>query len=150
MRFFVPSKRKTKTGAPAPLDGMNEMVNAERNGRGYANSIKRRNGRHVERCCTRAMEECGWVQPRGRCVVTLTFVETSRRRDSDNIFGGAKFVLDGITEPKGKRTYGAGAIVDDSQRWIELRFGEILVDRERPGCWVEIEEIQDGVQEPTG
>lgn len=151
MRFFVPSNRRAKGGEPTHLDGLNDMVAVGRSRkRGYASRVKKENGLHVEGHCREAMHDCGWETPSGKCLVTLTFVEVDRRRDPDNIFGGAKYILDGITRPRGRRKYGAGAIVDDSQKWIELRFGEILVDRDRPGCWVDIEEIADGVQEPSG
>lgn len=148
LRFFVASRRKTAGGAPAPLAGLNEIVDAERGG--WGNALKKRECVRVQRCCEEAMEECGWECPESRCVVTLTFVETTRGRDPDNIFGGAKLILDGMTMPRGRKRYGAGAIRDDSQKWIELRFGEILVDKERPGCWVDVEEIGNGVQEPSG
>lgn len=148
LRFFVASNRRTAGGAPAPLAGLNEIVDAERGG--WGNALKKRECVRVQRCCEEAMGKCGWKRPDGRSVVTLTFVETTRGRDPDNIFGGAKLILDGMTMPRGRKRYGAGAIRDDSQRWIELRFGKILVDKDRPGCWVEVEEIEDGVQEPTG
>lgn len=139
LEFFIPSNRKGKKGGPAPLDGMNELVNAERGG--WGNALKKRNGMNAEKHCRKAMDDAGWKCPDGRCVVTLTFVETSRGRDPDNVYGGAKFILDGISRPRGLRKYGAGAIRDDSQGCIELRYGPILVDRGRPGCIVRIETI---------
>ena len=143
LEFFVPSNRTTETGRPAPLDGLNELVGSERNGFGAGNSKKRKNGLNAQAACRVAMRESGWACPNKRCKVTLTFVETSRRRDPDNIFGGAKFILDGITKPRANKTFGAGAIEDDSQRWIDLDFGPILVDRDRPGCIVRIETLGD-------
>lgn len=146
LRFFVPSQKTNRRGQPAPLDGLNELIKADKMGYGYGNAMKRRNGKVAQRACELAMGQQGWTCPNCRSIVTLTFVEPHRRRDPDNIFGGAKFILDGITMPQGRRTYGAGAIVDDSQKWIELRFGPILVDSEHPGCWVEIE-VEDEVQD---
>lgn len=143
MKFFIPSNRVTSGGKPAPLDGLNELVRSERVGYQYGNRLKRENGENAMCFCLAAMRKSGWRRPKGRCLVTLTFVEPSRRRDPDNIFGGAKFILDGITRPRGRRKFGAGAIEDDSQRCMELRFGPILVDKKSPGCWVEIEEIED-------
>lgn len=139
LEFFVPSNRRNEDGSPAPLDGLNEMIDAERGGWGAA--LKRRNGRNAEASCVYAMRASGWECPDRKCAVTLTFVETSRRRDPDNIYGGAKFILDGITRKRGKRSYGAGAIRDDSQRWVDLRFGPIEVDRDMPGCRVAIETL---------
>lgn len=143
LRFFVRSNKRTKSGRPAPLDGLNELVASERGGWKTGNRVKRKNGLNAEASCMVAMAESGWECPTCRCVVTITFVETSRRRDPDNVYGGAKFILDGITKPRGRRSYGAGAIEDDSQKWIELRFGPIMVDREDPGCWVEIETLEE-------
>ena len=140
LRFFVPSNRYNKNGTPAPLDGLNELINAERGDWRIGNRLKRKNGKNAESACAAAMKEQGWRCPKGRCLVTLKFVEVNRRRDPDNIYGGAKFILDGITKRSGRRTYGAGAIVDDSQKWVKLRYDEdISVDKERPGCWVTIE-----------
>lgn len=140
LEFFIPTNRKTERGNPTGLDGMNELVAAERINKRVGNGMKKRNGKHAEKHCKRAMDKCGWECPKRKCKVTLTFVEASRARDPDNIYSGAKFILDGITKPRGRKQFGAGAIEDDSQRWIDLKFGEILVDREHPGCWVRIEE----------
>lgn len=143
LEFFVPSFKKDKRGRPAPLDGLNDLVRSERTSRGYGNSLKRRNGRHAERACLEQMRRQGWKTPDRKCRVTLTFVEIDHRRDPDNIMGGAKFILDGLIKRRGMRSYGAGAIVDDSQKWIELEFGKFEYDRERPGCKVRIEVIGD-------
>lgn len=144
LEFFVPSNRKSKGGGPAPLDGLNELIDAERSNWRVGNSVKRRNGRNAERACMEAMKKTGWKCPKCKCLVTLKFVEVSRRRDPDNIYGGAKFILDGITKRRGRRSYGAGAIEDDSQRWIELRYDpEILVDRDNAGCFVRIETLEE-------
>lgn len=141
LEFFVPSNRVTKSGRIAPLDGLNELVSAERRGYVMGNHLKRENGINAQMFCKVAMRKQGWKCPDGRCVVTLTFVETSTRRDPDNIYGGAKFILDGITKPRGRKEFGAGAIEDDSQKWIDLRFGPILVDKNGAGCKVRIETI---------
>lgn len=144
LRFFVPSNRTDKNGNPAPLDGLNELIESERLGYRIGNSMKRTNGRNAEASCIYAMRAERWTCPKCRCLVRLTFVETSRKRDPDNIFGGAKFILDGITKKRGRRSYGAGAIEDDSQRWIRLEYdSEILVDKENPGCWVEITTLEE-------
>ena len=142
LEFFVPSNKVDKRGNPAPLDGLNELLKAERADWRAGNSLKRANGLNAQASCLYAMRASGWKCPEGRCRVTLTFVEPHRRRDPDNVFGGAKFILDGIIRPRGGTGFGAGAIRDDSQKYIDLRFGEILVDKRHPGCWVRIEEEQ--------
>jgi hypothetical protein len=139
LEFFIPSNRTNKDGTPAPLDGINELVAAER--AKYGPSLKRKNGRHAEAVCLEAMRSQGWTCPRCKCVVELTFVEPHEKRDPDNILGGAKFILDGITKPRGRKQFGAGAIEDDSQRWIVLKYGDIEIDEGAPGCKVRISTI---------
>ena len=84
------------------------------------------------------------LSPTSSCEVTLTFVEVGRRRDPDNIFGASKFILDALCTPqqRGKKTihkHGCGAIVDDSQEYVELRCAIAdRVDREHPGVWIRI------------
>jgi hypothetical protein len=143
LEFFIPSNRLSKKGRPAPLDGLNELVAAERSGYRVGNALKRKNGMNAEASCLYAMRVSGWETPNAKCRVTLTFVEPHDRRDPDNIFGGAKFILDGIISRSERKSFGAGAVVDDSQRWIELRFGDIEIDREHPGCRVLIETLED-------
>lgn len=137
LEFFVPSNRTNKDGTPAPLDGLNELVAAER--AHYGPTMKRRNGMNAEASAIYAMRAEHWECPKTKSVVTLTFVEPHGKRDPDNVYGGAKFILDGITKPIGRKRYGAGVIEDDSQRWIELRFGPIEVDPRNVGCRVRID-----------
>ena len=140
LRFFVPTNRFDKRGRKAPLDGLNELVRADRSGWRYGSVRKRENGQNAEAACAVAMRGQGWECPDCRCVVTLHFVEPHARRDPDNVFGGAKFILDGITEPRGSRTYGAGAIHDDSQKYMTLVLDPVIeVDKEHVGCMVTIE-----------
>ena len=146
---WVPSNRRDKRGAAQPLDGMNEII---RQSRGHAVAAARRkeeNERHVAHYVGQAMAANGWVAPEETCTVTLTFVEVGRRRDPDNIFGASKFILDALCTPqqRGRRTIhknGCGAIVDDSQEYVELRCAIAdHVDRERPGVWVRLHARED-------
>lgn len=137
LEFFVPTNRRNKDGSQAPLDGLNELVAAER--AHYGPALKRKNGRNAEASAIYAMRSKGWECPRSKCIVTLTFVEPHTKRDPDNVYGGAKFILDGIIKPRGRKMYGAGVIEDDSQKWIRLRYGDIEVDPEHVGCKVRIE-----------
>lgn len=140
LRFFVPTNRLDKRGRKAPLDGLNELVRADRAGWRYGSVRKRENGQNAEAACLAAMAEQGWECPDCKCVVTMTFVEPHARRDPDNVYGGAKYILDGITERRGSRTYGAGAIHDDSRKYMKLVLDpDILVDKDAVGCWVTIE-----------
>lgn len=140
LRFFVPTNRFDKRGRKAPLDGLNELVRADRAGWRYGSVRKRENGQNAEAACLAAMAAQGWKCPDCKCVVTMTFVEPHARRDPDNVYGGAKYILDGITERRGSRTYGAGAIHDDSRKYMRLVLDpDILVDKDAVGCWVTIE-----------
>lgn len=138
LTFFVPSTKRGRAGKPMPLDGTNELVSAERGG--YGAALRRKNGRRVERICREAMDRTGWKMPSGRCKVTFLFVEPHNRRDVDNVHGCVKFILDGMTQPRGRKRFGAGAIRDDSQSCIDVEYGPIAIDKDRPGCWVKVEE----------
>lgn len=140
LEFFVPTNRKNKDGSQAPLDGLNELVAAER--AHYGPSFKKRNGLNAEKVAKDAMSSERWECPKSKCVVTLTFVEPHEKRDPDNIYGGAKFILDGIIKPRGQKKYGAGVIEDDSQKWITLHYGDIEIDPEHVGCKVRIEVME--------
>lgn len=144
--FFVPSDRQGK-----PWYGLNDIIQAARtSGKGRPDSQKHKAERHVARIAADAMQERLWEAPEGRSEVTLTFVEMGRNRDPDNIYGGAKYILDALCEPTYSHTTkagrevwrhreGCGAIIDDSQRYVDLRCA-IAQDTSRtdPGVWVRI------------
>lgn len=147
--FFVPSNRRDRHGRPQPLDGLNEIIRQSRGNAVAAARRKDENEGHVSRHARAAMERCGWTAPECVSEVTLTFVEVGRRRDPDNIFGASKFILDALCTPqqRGRRTIhknGCGAIVDDSQEYVELRCAIAdHVDREMPGVWVRLHARED-------
>lgn len=152
---WVPSNNTDKRGHPAPLDGTNELVRQARGNALAAARRKRVNEQHVAKHVRQAMEEQGWTAPEGRSTVTLTFVEVGTKRDPDNVFGAAKYVLDALCLPvhtgragrRGKEVVlhqdGCGAIIDDSQAYVDLRMGLAEPDREHPGVWVRIREKED-------
>lgn len=152
--FFVPSEFGTHHG---PWFGLNEIMKAQRTfSKGRPDRQKHQAEQHVSSIAATAMEDQGWTAPGGRCSVTLTFVEMGRNRDPDNVFGGAKYILDALCEPTlmrvDKRTgtevwrhrSGCGAIHDDSQRYVELHCAIAAeTDRRNPGVWVRIREMED-------
>lgn len=150
MVAFVPSNNVDRRGNPKPLDGTNELVRQARGGRAWANRRKQANEAHVAAHVARAMEEQGWTAPEGVTAVTLTFVERDYKRDPDNIFGAAKYILDalctpqrtGVTNGNGVERVvhrsGCGAIVDDSQEYVELACALARPDREHPGVWIRL------------
>jgi Holliday junction resolvase RusA-like endonuclease len=63
------------------------------------------------------------------------WLEENRRRDPDNIMAGQKFILDALVK--------SGVLENDGQRQvysIEHTFG---VDKARPGCLVNIDEVAE-------
>lgn len=157
--FFVPSNYRNRHGSrKGPWWGMNEIMQSQRTyGKRTVDRQKLGAETHVARIARAAMEEQGWQAPEGRCEVILTFVEMGRSRDPDNIFGGAKYILDALCEPtfmrvdkrSGKEVWkhrsGCGAIHDDSQRYVTLRCAIAeRTDRQEPGVWVRLKEEVSG------
>ena len=137
IRFFVPSPKTDKTGRPIAMDGMNDMIARERGSLYAAAQAKKSMTAYVARVAAYAAYDMHWHTPEERCLVTLVFVEANHRRDPDNIVGGAKYVLDGLTL---RSDLGAGLIIDDSQQHIDLVCKlSPHIDRDRPGVWVIIE-----------
>lgn len=153
--FFVPSDRHGK-----PWYGLNDIIQAARtSGKGRPDRQKHKAEKHVSSIAARAMDEQLWEAPQGRCEVVLTFVEMGRNRDPDNVFGGAKYILDAICTPvfsyrskTGRDVWrhaeGCGAIIDDSQRYVELRCAIASeTNRRNPGVWVRIREKENHEEE---
>lgn len=136
--FFVPSNRTDKQGRPTHVDGMNEIIRANRTNKYVGAKQERQNVALVRDYCVAAMYLKGWKPLEVKARVYVRFVEVNARRDVGNIYGGLKWVLDGLTRPRGAKD-GAGAIVDDSQKWVEV-VPSVSVDRDRPGVWIRIEE----------
>ena len=136
--FFVPSPRRDSRGRPLAMDGLNEIVYHSRANFCAANKYKSDATAYVSEIAKHAAHEQHWHTPEGRCHVTLTFVEINHRRDPDNVFAGAKYVLDGLTA---RADLGAGVIMDDSQACITLVCALAdKTDKEHPGVWVRIKE----------
>lgn len=138
LAFFVPSNRVDSSGLPTHVDGMNEIIAANRAHRQVGAAQERENVKHVEAFARVAMLQAGIKPPAIPAHVTVTFVEVNRRRDVSNVFGGLKWVLDGLSRPRGAKKTGAGAIYDDSSKWVEV-VPRIEYDPARPGVQIEIE-----------
>ena len=151
--FFVPSNYHNQHGQrKGPWWGMNEIMQSQRTfGKRRVDRQKAGAELQVATCAAEAMEAQGWTAPEGRTTVTLTFVEAGRNRDPDNVFGGAKYILDALctptfmrTDPKtGKEVWkhrsGCSAIRDDSQRYVDLRLAIAeKTDKREPGVWVRL------------
>lgn len=143
LEFFVPSNRKNKNGSKRGMDGMNEIVKESRACAAYANVRKAENEQWVAGFARAAMREAGWETKDRLHTVVLTFVEPNMKRDDDNIFAGAKYVLDALCKPvvgesRTVHRNGCGAIPDDDPRHVALVCKRGAEDRNNPGIKVKI------------
>lgn len=129
------------------MDGWNEIKSALESNRQTGAKLMRENVKHVAAWARLAMHKARWAPMRDEsaaaCTVSLTFVERDHRRDVGNIHGGAKYALDALTA---RHRYGAGAIYDDSQRWlpeVAYRIGYVGHGFKEPGILIEIETLED-------
>lgn len=146
LRVWVPTNRHLggKRSKPTHMDGWNEILTEYKKGPNVGAERERENLEHVAWHVRRAMVAQRWPPMRTHLEavpveVALTFVERDRRRDHGNIHGGAKYALDALTiRNKG----GAGAIYDDSQKWLRHIGYGVSVDREHPGLAIVVRELE--------
>lgn len=116
---------------PGPLPGTNEIIDAAR-GNKYASAKQKKDYTELAAWCAVAAK----IPVMRRIDVVFHWYEPDKRRDKDNISGGAKFVLDGLVE--------AGVIKKDG--WAQI--GDLQhtfdVDAANPRVEVEITEIEEG------
>lgn len=96
----------------ARLPGLNEVIDANRYSRYKGASLKKETETLIRFSIRAALR-------RGECwpvtlpsAVMLHFQERNRRRDLDNIFSGAKFILDAMQRE--------GLIKNDSQKYVRI------------------------------
>lgn len=142
LRFFVPSNRCDARGRPTHVDGWNEYIRAVKRNRYVGASMERENLLNVCDYARAAMRATGYPPLGVPALVLVRFVEVNRRRDVPNVYGGLKWVLDGITRPRGPKLVGAGLIVDDSPAWCEA-VPSLQVDRESPGVWIQVSPLRE-------
>ena len=149
LRVWIPTNRTYKDGSPKAMDGLNEIIAANRSGYQVGAALEREN---VEWCyyfIKRAMRDQGWQPMQEKadaapCFVLITFVEANNRRDIPNIYGGCtKYVLDALSrtryDKRGRPTkLGAAAIYDDSVRWLTGCTPMVRVDPKKPGIDVTV------------
>ena len=143
LEFFIPSNRQGKNGRKKGMDGMNEIVKQSRANSAWANIRKEANEMHCAAYARSAMRVDGWKTRDCLHTVILEFIEPDTRRDDDNIFAGAKYVLDSLCKPQvgEKRTIhknGCGAIPDDDPMHACLLCKRGKEDRNNPGIKVTI------------
>ena len=137
LEFFVPSNRLSPKGERTHVDGWNEYIKAVNTSRYTGATRERENVTLVADYASLAMRQAAWRPPETHCLVYVTFVERDRRRDIPNVYGGLKWVLDGLSRPRGSKCVGAGAIVDDSQKWLTV-VPMVAIDRQNPGVHIKI------------
>ena len=145
LEFFVPTNRVSPGGARRGMDGLNEIIRSARAGAEVSNRVKAENEAWIAAHARRAMAECGWEAPDRRCTVEVEFVEPDLRRDDDNVFAGAKFVLDALCAPRRRGRYvqhaaGCSAIRDDDPAHVRLVTRRGACDRRDPGMRVRVTE----------
>lgn len=110
------------------LPGRNEAENAARTSWATGANLKKTNTERVYwECKAQRLEPV-----KGMAHITVTFYEKDYRRDTDNILGGLKYILDGLVN--------AGIIVDDGRKYVDLSVNPVMVDKKNPRIEVEIEE----------
>ena len=140
LEVWVPTNRYDRNGARTHMDGWNEIVAAYRSNRHKGSGRELDNVAYVASHVRDAMQAQHWRAMRDKrsavaCDVHLLFVERDRRRDVGNVHGGAKYALDALTF---RHPYGAGAILDDSQRWLHNVTYEVAVDKNDPGIHITV------------
>lgn len=143
LEVFVPSNRVSRSGARLGFDGRNEMERQARGNRYAAAKRKAENEVWVARFVKSEMARTGWEARDALSTVELTFIEPNMRRDDDNVFAAAKFVLDALCKPSesGGRVVhanGCGAVLDDDPWHVCLITRRGKTDRLNPGVWIRI------------
>jgi len=141
LSFFVPSNRYGKNGKPTHMDGMNEIIRDNRTNKYVGARIEKENVRHIALYAIAAMRNQKFKPIDGKARVFVKFYEINRRRDVSNIYGGLKYVLDGLTRPRGGK-FGAGVIYDDSPKYVEV-IPSVEIDKERPGVLITIVRVDE-------
>jgi len=114
---------------PGRLPGLNEIIAAAKSHYAKYSTEKKE-----------YTEEVAWLAKQARlpkfekAYLVITWFEPDRRRDPDNIMAGQKFILDGLVA--------AGAIPNDSQKYIQGIVHRFRVDKRNPRVEVEIVDIE--------
>ena len=118
-----------KLEIPGRLPGLNEIIAAAKSHYAKYSTEKKE-----------YTEEVAWLAKQARlpkfekAYLVITWFEPDRRRDPDNIMAGQKFILDGLVA--------AGAIPNDSQKYIQGIVHRFRVDKRNPRVEVEIVDIE--------
>ena len=114
---------------PGRLPGLNEIIDAAKQGKGKYQPYSIMKEEH-----TSMITWIAKMLPKyERVELIITWYEPDRRRDPDNIMAGQKFILDALVQ--------AGVIPNDNQRYIAGITHRFEIDPVRPRVEVEIAEV---------
>ena len=146
LHIWIPTNRAYDDGSPKGMDGWNEIIKENRKGKRAAARNERENVKWCAWYVKQAMLKYGW-QPMAdkdtatRCHLVITFFEPNARRDVPNIYGQTKYLIDALTA---RHKYGAGAIYDDSQRWLHPKLDmRVVVDADHVGTSVTVIALEE-------
>lgn len=118
---------------PARLPGLNELIAANRSNPHAGAKLKKETDETIRRAI-RAAKPMGLQGP---VRLSMTFFEPNRRRDPDNVYSAAKYILDALVKE--------GVIENDNQRILPppepIRYA-YQVDGRNPRVEVEIVEAE--------
>jgi Holliday junction resolvase RusA-like endonuclease len=108
------------------LAGRNEAEKAARTHYAVGAKLKRENTEQVA-----WMARIQHIKPVvGKALVSVKFFEKDEKRDTDNVFAGTKYILDGLVEE--------GILINDTRRCVDLQIEPIATDRVNPRIEVTI------------
>jgi Holliday junction resolvase RusA-like endonuclease len=112
---------------PECLPSLNELIG----GKVHDRIVLKRQWRDV----VVALAQSQKLRPVGPARMRYDFWERTRKRDLSNLFAGAvKIIEDGLVR--------ARVLVDDSQKYVRrIEFGDVVINPERPGVLVTIDEL---------
>lgn len=124
MQFFIPEK----------LPSLNEVIRKNRTNRYAAATMKKQLEAQI----------MGYIQVNMRfgelrkvqkpCEITITWYESTKRRDVDNIQSSQKFILDALQK--------AGILENDNRRWV-TQIHHHVADANFDGVQVVLKELEE-------
>lgn len=111
----------TKLIIKGRLDGLNEVINANRTNKYKGNEIKKANERRVIIYARHQKLKPIKNYP---VKVIINWYEKDKRRDWDNVLSGKKFIFDGLQK--------AGVLAGDGQKYICKIHEDQFIDKKNP------------------
>jgi len=127
-----------KIEIPGRLPGLNEMIDAAKQGRGKYQPYNTMKNEYTNMVAWLAKK---FTACKGQVDIAITWHEPNQRRDLDNIMAGQKFILDGLVR--------AGTLPNDSQKYINSITHKFETDKENPRIEVKIHEKEKQLNPKT-